>query len=719
MQLAAARREHGGGSLAASASEGELVELRRKFAMLESDRRAYYEHSMRTMKDNKAAIGMLREGCKRLREELKAARTRNANEARMGAAPVCSGDDSSCGGGGGGVDVDKLEKHVSIIRRNLDTVCAQVERGRLELARLRDQGHELVAAAGESHEAEAGGGGSTLTPAQAKAIRRLENRLDRSMIKFNEAQSIRQTYEQIAARLREERDGFDAQLTAMEQTMRAKGKDVEELALLSGDAALAKDAAMRDLAGAQERLDRERKRRQRELSRKQQMAEAARSALAAIAPRKRLHDGKRRDEAEQQQQQQQQQPQPQPQSQQHLPLSEEAAAAEASYALAYRKLLGVAGVGALDELIDKIVTAGETCKSLRKLADENTSKIEELQDDADLRSRALAQARLMGRMPASAPPTRKRADDLEGRLDRAQSICDSRRRKSEQAAELLVQLRAGILHIHERMQGSERADGTTQPQPPWQQQQQQVPQQPPPQQQALPQQQQQVPQQPPQQQQAPSQQQAARQQPQDLLRISGIAALGTDMLHEALKQCEAVMVEMMRRLSDQRQAAASRFAHHHQLPRSLTEVRGKLLSVELAMQPRAMAFNQRVRLTNEAVEDALEQIDRNARGGSAAAGTASEFKDDDAADSDEDDRGTHLHSNDASMPVSRAQLKLASQIIVRHKRKPEPDEEPLEQPHHAAAPKPHRSIVEEAGAKPREGRLATRFAASTKQPQQR
>ena len=40
-------------------------------------------------------------------------------------------------------------------------------------------------------------------------IRILENRLDKVMIKFNEAQSIRKTYEQIVKRLKEERVGYD------------------------------------------------------------------------------------------------------------------------------------------------------------------------------------------------------------------------------------------------------------------------------------------------------------------------------------------------------------------------------------------------------------------------------------------------------------------------------------------------------------------------------
>ena len=42
---------------------------------------------------------------------------------------------------------------------------------------------------------------------------RLENRLDKAMIKYNEAMSIRKTYEQILKRLKEERLSFENQLT--------------------------------------------------------------------------------------------------------------------------------------------------------------------------------------------------------------------------------------------------------------------------------------------------------------------------------------------------------------------------------------------------------------------------------------------------------------------------------------------------------------------------
>lgn len=67
-----------------------------------------------------------------------------------------------------------------------------------------------------------------------RCIRALENRLDKAMIKYNEAQSIRKTYEQIVRRLKEERVGFDNQLAAIERTLGAKQRDYDELLLLAG-----------------------------------------------------------------------------------------------------------------------------------------------------------------------------------------------------------------------------------------------------------------------------------------------------------------------------------------------------------------------------------------------------------------------------------------------------------------------------------------------------
>ena len=91
-------------------------------------------------------------------------------------------------------------------------------------------------------------GGNHLTPTQTPTPTPQSHRLDKAMIKYNEAQSIRTTYTQIVKRLKEERVGFDNQLQALERTLKSKQRDYEELLFLSGDANHAREVSQMELS---------------------------------------------------------------------------------------------------------------------------------------------------------------------------------------------------------------------------------------------------------------------------------------------------------------------------------------------------------------------------------------------------------------------------------------------------------------------------------------
>ena len=82
---------------------------------------------------------------------------------------------------------------------------------------------------------------------QMRSIRVMENRLDKAMIKYNEAMSIKKTYDLILKRLKEERIGYDNQLTAIEESLKGKAQDIQELVSLSVDANFSKEQAEADL----------------------------------------------------------------------------------------------------------------------------------------------------------------------------------------------------------------------------------------------------------------------------------------------------------------------------------------------------------------------------------------------------------------------------------------------------------------------------------------
>merc|ERR1719326_1548594 len=127
---------------------------------------------------------------------------------------------------------------VQRLRTEYDGRVNKTRKQKKELAALRDTLRDFQLDAKKPNLED--------TPLTRK-IRMLENRLDKAMIKYNEAQSIKKTYEQIVKRLKEERVGFDNQLAAIERTLAAKQHDYEELLLLSADANHAREVAVQEL----------------------------------------------------------------------------------------------------------------------------------------------------------------------------------------------------------------------------------------------------------------------------------------------------------------------------------------------------------------------------------------------------------------------------------------------------------------------------------------
>jgi len=69
-----------------------------------------------------------------------------------------------------------------------------------------------------------------------RTIRMLENRLDKVMIKLNETLAIKKTYEVIHKKLKDERATFETTLKDIEDSLRGKNHDFEQLLGMNQDA---------------------------------------------------------------------------------------------------------------------------------------------------------------------------------------------------------------------------------------------------------------------------------------------------------------------------------------------------------------------------------------------------------------------------------------------------------------------------------------------------
>lgn len=214
-----------------SADEQEELELeKQRLHVAEMERKANFEHTQTEVRRQKDQLQMLRRENKELRSTL--SQTEKASKTRTGMQPGLSADDFQ------GRQKELIATKMFQSRRLLDSLKTANEEKEATIGTMNEKIEEL------SNE-----GKPILQDASPmmQKIRQLENRLDKSLIKHNEAMAVRRTYEQIVKRLRDERVGFDNQLAAIEKTLKSKEHDFQELQNMAHDAKHAKEFAQAEV----------------------------------------------------------------------------------------------------------------------------------------------------------------------------------------------------------------------------------------------------------------------------------------------------------------------------------------------------------------------------------------------------------------------------------------------------------------------------------------
>ncbi|KAH6589335.1 hypothetical protein BASA61_005665 [Batrachochytrium salamandrivorans] len=213
----------------------ELHDLKLRFELLEGDRKAYYETSQWAIRRNKEEVNHLRVQNKHLSDSI--ARIKKSE------IEVHSNRFSM-------TELDKFDHKICEVQKKYDELQAEARAKEDKLRGLVDRLADLKL------EADMVNSNMKDSP-QAKGIRMLENRLDKAMIKYNEAQSIYKTYEQIVKRLQDERLSFDNQLENFEKTLKAKKQEASELEMMSRDANHSKDVAKAELSRFEQQVNEE------------------------------------------------------------------------------------------------------------------------------------------------------------------------------------------------------------------------------------------------------------------------------------------------------------------------------------------------------------------------------------------------------------------------------------------------------------------------------
>jgi len=379
-------------------------ELRRKLALLEGDRKAYYEGSQRAMRENKAQITQLRKENKTMAAKIKTLKV-----------PRTSSGPSS--------NVVKEKIHSSKMKLNTLRHQAQQKTERLtELQKKLDEMQREEAAQSRNRE-----GGSS----EMQRLRTLENNLDKANIKAQEAQHIGRTYKEIIHKLQQDRLQFDATINKLEKTLEGRKQELTDLESMCNDACLARDQARQALAARESDLTKARAEREAEKQSVNALAEERRRQFEAMEKRLRLASAgvekATRDDGD----------------------NAESKEKLETYEDAMRRIRDATGATDVGEVVQRFLTQGETQEHLRALQRENTEKLSNLRED---------HARLLKRFEAlkysgeaRTTGNQRMLSEFENHLRDSEAKAAQAKETSDRLTKIIVNLQTGIEALHEKL----------------------------------------------------------------------------------------------------------------------------------------------------------------------------------------------------------------------------------------------------------------------------
>ncbi|KAL7441561.1 hypothetical protein ACHAXH_009994 [Discostella pseudostelligera] len=404
-------------------ADKQVDDLREQMRLLQQDRRANID----LLEANKVATG---NEIRSLKEDNSKLRTRLSNLQKSAAALEHDFHHS---------DVDGVKKAVLQKRNEFDTQKSLLVTLTAKLNKVKDE--STICRIEEQRQ-----GGEPLS----RQIRSLENRLDTALIQYNEAQGICSTYEHIVKRLKDEKVGFDNQLTALERTLESKHQDFEELVLLSGDASHAREIAFQNLQKSKCELEESKNRRSRDLRERQQHTKIRKQMIKKLdkgederarAPSNPPDGNDLYDsvaypvpigDCDSKQQQLA--------DQEHL-LN--------VYETAFRKIKDVTGVSDVNDMIRKVIGQESTTENVQLLTAQNQTRIEYL-----TRLRDSLVQEVDNLKHANSPAgfhTTKAPDERQDLIYLRSSMFERTKNQFDRMAFLLISIKAGVGHLREKI----------------------------------------------------------------------------------------------------------------------------------------------------------------------------------------------------------------------------------------------------------------------------
>lgn len=270
-------------------------------------------------------------------------------------------------------------------------------------------------------------------------------------------QSIRKTYEQIVKRLKEERIGFDHQLAAIDRTLKAKEKDLEELVLMSHDAQHAKEVAKAELLKLEHQLMEEKKQREKELADRRALVQQKVEMNQRMEKRDKMRREMSLLEGAEQTQQSDAGDATTKKSlfstAYHSALNEHVLEEEeqkiTTFEEAFRKIKDATGVSDVNEVIQKFLTQDDTHNNLVTMTKEAQARIDSLNEEKVQAKAKVEEIKYSG---TGSLGSRRIVDEFESHLSEAKSKCERNKQKYERIAKILINIKSGVEHLADKLE---------------------------------------------------------------------------------------------------------------------------------------------------------------------------------------------------------------------------------------------------------------------------
>eukprot|EP00242_Pyramimonas_sp_CCMP2087_P016393 CAMPEP_0198197548 /NCGR_PEP_ID=MMETSP1445-20131203/1131_1 /TAXON_ID=36898 /ORGANISM="Pyramimonas sp., Strain CCMP2087" /LENGTH=540 /DNA_ID=CAMNT_0043866861 /DNA_START=245 /DNA_END=1867 /DNA_ORIENTATION=- len=402
----------------AGGGEMDLTDMHRKYRIMENNRKNYSEDSQAIIKRQRQVIDKIKMENEKLQTEYNS-KTQEDN-----------------------LITPQLHKHLLYLQDQADIFSRKIELERRRLDEL-DQACQLAHSKMLEKRAQLGGCNAAKEDdvAAQKQVKVLENRLDKALLKFNEALSNNKVLREEIDGLRRERAIFDEIYAKLQRDLQDKKKEIANVIEISNISYEARDQAQNEIAALKAQADKEYTIWHHEMQELWMMVEHE----------KRLQDQMRRDQIfnnlpapkdEEDQLKIANTYAPDKSTKKNDSLEDHMAAKVSNYDEVFAKIQAATGIAEMDELVLSFIKAEDKNYSLFNFANELNQDIERLEEVVQQLQED--ETTLKGEDAVGDTTSKSRLKVLQGKLTGAEGKTKMYNEKGESGQDTIEHLKAGI-----------------------------------------------------------------------------------------------------------------------------------------------------------------------------------------------------------------------------------------------------------------------------------